>query len=243
MSTRSVLVGSYELKRIYQRNMLIGFGIAGGVHLLVIGVIAIIMAVKSSQIIDAPSVVIRSKAELIIPPSMSKPKEQIKVATPEHEIRPSVGVPEPVPDEEAPEEVEIATQDDLAAMAPVTPIDDLEDLNVDMDVEGIIDELLPTPDEFIPYEEAPVQIKTVKPEYPPIAQRAGVEGIVWVKALVDREGKVRDVIIVKESGANAGFEEAAIDAAKATVWKPAISNGQPIALWVTYKVEFVLRQQ
>jgi protein TonB len=200
MSTRSVLLGSYELKRIYQKNMLIGFGIAGGIHILLIGGVALIMAIKASQIIDAPSVIIRSKSELIIPPSISKPKEQIKVATPEHEIRPSVGVPEPVPDEEAPEEVEVATQDDLAAMAPATPID------------------------------------------PPIAQRAGVEGVVWVKALVDKEGKVRDVIIVKESGANAGFEEAAIDAAKATVWKPAIANGQPIALWVTYKVEFVLRQ-
>jgi protein TonB len=243
MSTRSLLAGSFELKRIYQRNMLIGFGIAGGLHLLIIGAIAIIMSIKASQVIDAPSVVIRSKAELIIPPSMSKPKEQIKVATPEHEIRPSVGVPEPVPDEEAPEEVEVATQEDLAAMAPVTPVEDLEDLNVDMDVEGIIDELLPTPDEFIPYEEAPVQIKTVKPQYPPIAQRAGIEGVVWVKALVDKEGKVRNVIIVKESGANAGFEEAAIEAAQQTVWKPAIANGQPIALWVTYKVEFVLKGQ
>ena len=90
MSTRSVLVGSYELKRVYQRNMMIGFGIAGGAHLLIIGVIAIIMAIQSRQIIDAPSVVIRSKSDLIIPPSMSKPKDQIKVATPEHEIKPSV---------------------------------------------------------------------------------------------------------------------------------------------------------
>jgi len=73
MSTRSVLVGSYELKRIYQRNMLIGFGIAAGLHILVIGAIAIVMAIKANRVIDAPSVVIRSKSELIIPPSISKP--------------------------------------------------------------------------------------------------------------------------------------------------------------------------
>ena len=77
--------------------------------------------------------------------------------------------------------------------------------------------------------------------YPPIAQRAGIQGAVWVKALVDKEGTVRDVVIEKGSDANAGFEEAAIDAAKKTVWKPAIANGQPTAVWVTYKVEFVLR--
>lgn len=243
MSTRSLLAGSYELKRLYQRNMLIGFGIAGGAHILIIGLIALIIAINANKVIDAPSVVIRSKSELIIPPSISKPKEQIKVATPEHQIKPSVGVPEPVPDEEAPEEVDVATQEDLASMAPSTPIEDLQDLNVDMDVDKIVGELLPTPDEFVPYEEGPVQIKTVNPVYPPIAQRAGVEGVVWVKALVDKEGKVRDVLIVKDSGANAGFEEAAIDAAKKTVWKPAIANGQPIALWVTYKVEFVLKKQ
>ncbi len=241
MSTRSVLVGSYELKKIYQRNMLIGFGVAGGIHILLIGAVAIIMAINASKVIDAPSYVIRSKSELIIPPSLTK-KEQIKIATPEHEIRPSVGVPEPVPDEEAPEEVEIATQDELAAMAPATPIEDLEDLGIDMDVDNILEELLPSPDQFVPFEEGPVQIRSVQPKYPPLAERAGVEGVVWVKALVDKEGNVRDVIIVKESGANAGFEEAAIDAAKQTVWKPAIANGQPIALWVTYKVEFILRR-
>jgi protein TonB len=84
-------------------------------------------------------------------------------------------------------------------------------------------------------------VVSVTPKYPDLAQRANIEGTVWVKALVDKEGKVRDVIIVKNSGANAGFEEAAIDAAKQTVWKPAISNGQPIAVWVTYKVDFKLK--
>lgn len=241
MSTRSVLVGSYELKKIYQRNMLIGFGIAGGIHILLIGVVAIIMAINASSAIDAPSYIIRSKSELIIPPSLTK-KEQIKIATPEFEIKPSVGVPEPVPDEEAPEEVELATQDELAAMAPATPIEDLEDIGIDMDIDNILADLMPSPDQFVPFEEGPIQIRSVTPKYPPLAERAGVEGMVWVKALVDKEGNVRDVIIVKESGANAGFEEAAILAAKQTVWKPAIANGQPIALWVTYKVEFVLKR-
>lgn len=240
MSTRSILIGSYELKRIYQKNMLLGFGISGGVHLVIIGLVVLIMWMGSGDRIKAPQIIIKSKADLIVPPSLSQQQEQIKVATPQREIRPSVGVPEPVPDEEAPEEIEIATQDELAEMAPVMPVEDLEDLGVGMDIDGILSELLPAPGEFIPYEEAPVQIKSVQPLYPPLAQRAGVEGSVWVNALVDKEGKVRDVIIVKDSGANAGFEEAAIDAAMQTVWRPAIANGQPIAVWVTYKVEFVL---
>jgi protein TonB len=242
MNGRSILIGSLELKQAYQKNMMIGFGISAAAHLLIIGIVVLIMSLSAGRHIDAPEYVVKSKADLIVPPSLSKQREQVKVATPQREIRPSVGVPEPVPDEEAPEEVEIATQDELAEMAPAAPIEDLDDIGVDVDVENILDELLPAPDEFVPFEEAPVQVITVTPVYPALAQRAGVEGSVWIKALVDKEGKVRDVIIVKDSGANAGFEEAAIDAAKKTVWKPAIANGQPIAVWITYKIDFKLRE-
>ena len=241
MSQRSLLIGSLELKRVYQKNMAIGFGVSAGVHLLVIGLIVLVMFITSNNRIVAPQIMIKSKADLILPPSLSQQKEQIKVAIPEHQIKPSVGILEAVPDEEAPEEVEIATQDELADMAPAMPTEDLEDLGVDMDLEGILDELLPAPGEFVPVEEQPIQVAQVQPVYPALAQRAGIEGVVWINVLVDREGKVRDVLVVKDSGANAGFEDAAVEAAYKTVWKPAIANGQPIAVWATYKVEFKLR--
>jgi protein TonB len=241
MNGRSLLLASLELKRAYQKNMAIGFGVSAAAHLLIIGLILLVMAIGSGEKISAPQIVIKSSQDLIVPPSLSQQQEQIAVKTPEREIRPSVGVPEPVPDEEAPEEVEVATQDELAEMAPVAPVEDLEELGVDMDVDNILDELLPAPDEFIPYEEAPVKVVDVAPQYPPLAQRAGIEGSVWINVLVDKEGKVRDVLVVKDSGANAGFEEAAVEAAYQCVWKPAIANGQPIALWITYKVDFKLK--
>ncbi len=239
MSTRSLLLGSLELKRTYQRNMAIGFGVSSGVHLIAI-LLVLLFSSMSNKPVSAPEYVIKTKADLIVPPSLSQQQEQLRVQTPERQARPSVGLPTPVPDEEAPEEeTEVQTQEELADLAPITPVENLEgDINVDVD--RVVDELLPSPDQFVPFEEAPVQIEVVTPKYPDLAQRANIEGVVWVKALVDKEGSVRDVIIVKASGANAGFEEAAIDAAKQTVWKPAISNGQPIAVWVTYKVEFKL---
>ncbi len=176
-----------------------------------------------------------------MPPSLSQQQAQQKIATPERQIRPpATAVPMPVPDEEAPEEVDVMNQEELADLAPVNPMENMGG-DIDVDVDKVVSELLPSPDEFVPFEEAPVQVVSVTPKYPDLAQRANIEGTVWVKALVDKEGKVRDVLIVKDSGANAGFEEAAIDAAKQTVWKPAISNGQPIAVWVTYKVEFKLK--
>jgi len=237
MSYRSLLADSYEIKRTYQRNMAIGFGISGAAHLLAMILVVLIMSMPSKKV-EAPEYVIRSKADLIMPPSLSQQQAMQKVATQTRQAKPAAAIPTPVPDEEAPEEVEVMEQAELAELAPATPI---EDLGGNIDIERVIEELLPSPDEFVPFEEAPVQVVTVTPKYPDLAQRANIEGTVWVKALVDKEGKVRDVIIVKSSGANAGFEEAAIDAAKQTVWKPAISNGQPIALWVTYKVDFKLK--
>jgi protein TonB len=239
MSTRSLLLGSYELKRTYQRNMAIGFGVSGAAHIIAILLVVFIVSLVNRPV-EAPEYIIKTKADLIVPPSLSQTQEQIKVAVPEHVAKPSVGVPTPVPDEEAPEETQVMNQEQLANLAPAAPVENLEG-NINVDVDKVVDELLPSPDQFVPFEEAPVQITSVTPKYPELAQRANIQGTVWVKALVDKEGKVRDVIIVKPSGANAGFEEAAIEAAKETVWKPAISNGQPIAVWVTYKVEFKLK--
>ena len=240
MSTRHLLAGSYDLKRAYQRNMAWGFGISGAAHLVAMGLVVLIISMGNKPV-EAPAYVIKSKSELILPPSLSQQQAQQKIATPERQVRPPASaVPTPVPDEEAPEEVEVMDQSELADLAPVNPMEDMSG-DIDVDVDRVVEELLPTPDEFVPFEEAPQQVVSVTPKYPELAQRASIEGVVWVKALVDKEGRVRDVIIVKDSGANAGFEEAAIDAAKQTVWKPAISNGQPIAVWVTYKVEFKLK--
>jgi protein TonB len=100
---------------------------------------------------------------------------------------------------------------------------------------------LPPPEEFVPYDELPVAIKEVQPEYPPLAKQAGIEGVVWVKALVDKSGKVRDAIIFKPSGASAGFEAAALRAAYQREYKPAISDGKPVAIWVTYPVRFLTK--
>ncbi len=87
---------------------------------------------------------------------------------------------------------------------------------------------------------APVLVKNVTPEYPERAFREGFEGVVWVKVLIDTTGKVTDATVVKDSGTDIGFEEAAIKAAYKTKWKPALEKGRPIATLVTYKVEFFI---
>jgi protein TonB len=234
--------GVLELKQAYRKNMLIGILAACLLHLSVIGATMIITGLNSTAPEPIGEIVIPSAAELGPPPTLSAEEMPVRIIAPER-AAPSVGVPVPVPDEEAPEEVEVATMDDLAnlvSMEPVIKLDEVADRNI---VIENLEDLLPSPDEFVPYEEAPVIIEQVDPVYPPMAQRAGITDIIWVKALVDKDGRVKDVKIVKSSGANAGFEEAAIEAAMATQWKPAISNGQPVAVWTTYRIIFKLRDR
>jgi len=101
-----------------------------------------------------------------------------------------------------------------------------------------LEEYFPTAEEFVAVEEMPVTIHFEKPPYPEMAALTNKTGVVWIKAPVNKEGRVRDAVIVKPSGSNVGFEEAAIDAAYKNIYKPAIQNGKPVAVWVSYKVEF-----
>lgn len=244
MSSYSILAGygNFELKQAYRRNMTMGILIASALALFSVGSVVLVNKIASKPPEAVGTITIKTIQDLGAPPPISQAEVPINVEVAQA-VRPTVGVPTPVPDEQAPEEATIATQDELSQLAAPAPVVDLDQLGgKEINVENM-DDLLPKPDEFVAYEEAPSPIEQVTPVYPEMARQAQVEGVVWVKSLVDKDGKVRDVMIVKPSGANAGFEEAAIDAAKKTVWKPAISNGQPVAVWVSYKIEFVLKQR
>jgi protein TonB len=235
--------GAFELKRSYQKHLGLAILIAGLSFLCITGLVHLYFALSAEEEVVATRVVrIRTLSELGAPPSISQTQvPQLAVAQPKIAAAPKVGIPKAVPDEEAPEEVTIATQAELGQISDLKAGalgggGEGDSIAIEIPVE----EYLPPPDEFVPTDELPVPINPGKPPYPELARKAGIEGRVWVKALVDKRGKVRDAIIVKESGANAGFEEAALQHAFSITYKPAISNGQPIAVWVTYPVDFRL---
>lgn len=237
--------GAFELKRSYQKHLGMGIIFSGLFFLLVMGGVMLYTFITTRPVEAVKVVRIRSIADLGAPPSISQTQApQLAVAQPKvGAVAPKVGIPKAVPDEQAPEEVTIATQAELGQISDLKVTDVLgmggggDSISIEIP-EG---EYLPTPDEFVPREEEPVPIKFVQPLYPELARKAGIEGAVLVKALVDKHGKVRDALIAKTSGTNAGFEELALEYAYKNIYKPAISNGQPIAVWVVYKVEFSLK--
>jgi protein TonB len=65
------------------------------------------------------------------------------------------------------------------------------------------------------------------PAYPPIARAAGVEGTVIVEVEIDRTGAVTRATVLHSPSPL--FDEAALDAARATRFRPATRDGIPVA--------------
>ncbi len=79
-------------------------------------------------------------------------------------------------------------------------------------------------------------------EYPDIARRAGIQGLVIVTIHIDTLGNVTDSKILKSLGNN-GCGEAARAALTKTKWEPAQFKGKPINVWVNAPVTFKLKEQ
>ena len=79
----------------------------------------------------------------------------------------------------------------------------------------------------------------VDPIYPPASRRAGEEGTVRVRVLVDEKGRPKDVQVAQSSGFS-GLDEAAVAAVRK--WRfVAATNGQgPISAWTQVAVTFKL---
>jgi len=104
----------------------------------------------------------------------------------------------------------------------------------------IIQEEMP-PADYVPYEKPPEAIKQMPAKYPPAAKKDNVEGTVWLKTLVDEEGRVAKVEIQKSEAEV--LNQAAVDAVKQWLFKPAIMKGKPVAVWVSIPFRFRLASE
>ena len=118
--------------------------------------------------------------------------------------------------------------------------------NIDWEGDGVkveTREAEPDPDEFVPVEKQPgMDIAELQKsvQYPKLAREAGIEGRVMIRALIDKEGKVRKTLV--EYTDNSLLNQAAIDAIKNYKnFTPAIQNNKPIMIWISIPIRFKLR--
>jgi len=99
-------------------------------------------------------------------------------------------------------------------------------------------------DYFVMAEEMPTPVGGIsaiasKVVYPEIAKRAGIEGRVFVKALIDTNGNVIETEVIK--GLGAGIDESAQNAVKASKFTPGKIDGKPVKVQVTVPLLFKLQ--
>ncbi len=234
--------GAIELKKVAQKYAMIALAIAAVIHGIILG--AYWASEYLSRTEAPPMRTIRMKyTELGPPPSIQGNAAAVapSVSVASAAVKPSVGIPVPVPDAEVSPEQTFASQTEMSQVSGPVGEGAGEGggavIEQDINVENIEEEEAPPPD-FVPFEKEPVVVKKIEPTYPELARKAGLEGTVWVKMWVDKEGKVKDVVILKSSSEI--FNQPAIDAAKQWIFTPALMKTGPVSVWISMNFNFKL---
>jgi protein TonB len=236
-------------RRRYQRFLTHAVLIAGAIHLgaMLTGIAVSAIMKMRREAERTRTVKLVPYREIAAPPSLdAKPAEAPKFAVKAPEFRaPPSGIPIPVPEEAAPLATTIASQKQLpfAGTEGDTGLGDEFLDGVPWGMEGgegiaIQEEVYPGLNDFVAVEEQPVLVEKPTPPYPELARLAKIEGTVIVRVLVGRDGKVKDTVLGK--AVNGILDEAALEAAKHYVFKPAMQNKKPVAVWVAIPFNFKL---
>lgn len=205
----------HDLKITYKRTMRICMGIAFVLHIIVGIVFPTFKA--SGRKIERSSIIIEN---VDIP-------ETRQIHRPPPPPRPAI----PIATESAdvPDDVTIETTDldfeQLSADLPPPPPQD----NTEEETEEIL--------EFFMVEQKPEVIKQVPPEYPEVARKAGIEGSVILKVLIEKDGSVSQAMVVKGKDI---LQQAALNAIYQYRFSPAQQNDKPVKVWLTMPIRFQL---
>ncbi len=229
--------GAYEMKATYQRNLTAAMLVTAAAVLCAVAVGKLWPAAADDIVIPPPPVVIQIRPTP--PPSIQRDYSHFSGSRP---AVPAVTAAIPIP-------VADSLVDD--ANDAVLPTRDEMRWSIDRmvpdDGDGrggfVIDtnqtDFIPPPDSFIPREIEPSMIYEARPEYPRLAEQAGITGTVWVSAYVIEDGSVLKAVVRLSCGTEA-LDQAAVSAAYRCRYTPGIQNGRPVKAWVTYRVDFLL---
>ena len=229
--------GYQELRTLSRKYSMTALIVAGSFHFGGMGAYYGVQALLEE---DEPvySVRIMKYSDLGPPPSITNSQAAPAVSVEAPTAKPTVGTPVPVPDAEINPEQTIASQEEMATTGPIGEGEGAGGpVEIESDVK--IEEDGPPPD-FVPVEKQPQPLpgNNPAPVYPEIARRAGVEGTVWVKIWVDKEGNPKKAQVLKSDAEL--FNQPAIDAAMKWKFTPAIMNNGPVSVWVSIPFKFKL---
>ena len=87
----------------------------------------------------------------------------------------------------------------------------------------------------------PILVKERRPNYPSKALSRGIEGVVWIEAVVGTDGKVSQTRVLRSRDRRNGLDDEALAAASKWRFEPATKDGKPVAMAVTIELSFTIK--
>jgi len=141
-----------------------------------------------------------------------------------------VPIPDPTPDEPEPIRLPEEIRQDL----------DLPDTDIVFDIpEGPPPAEPEGPIQVGGDVKAPIKEFAPQPQYTEIARKARIQGVVIVQAIINKQGDVTDVKVLKPLPM--GLDKSAVDAVSKWKFKPATLNGKPVDVYYNLTVNFTLQ--
>jgi protein TonB len=81
-------------------------------------------------------------------------------------------------------------------------------------------------------------LEQVRPQYPPLARQARIQGVVVLEAVINKEGTVDNLKVIT---GHPLLINAALDAVKQWRYKPTMLNGEPVEVVTTITVNFAFQ--
>lgn len=251
---RNKSYGAYMLRRIYDKHITVATIIAIALFILFLSapLIASLMggdeeevAIKEEKIVElAEPPSLENKPPPPPPPNLPPPPppvvSTVKFTPPVIKKDEEVVEEEEIPDQKELEDVVIATK----TVEGNTKVEVLTEVEAPTEVGEVVEDKI-----FTFVEQQPTfpggdseMNKFIKKnlKYPPAALRNGLEGLVVVQFVVNKEGQISDVQVVKKLGG--GTDEEAMRVVKMMpAFTPAKQNGRPVSFRFTLPVRFGLQ--
>jgi len=234
--------GAFVLRRDYTKRLIVAvvgsvlvFSLAVGLPKIIAALSGEVEVVEAKKIVDVNLDLFEEEKKEEPPPPPVEPPPPVKIESVQFTQLEAVDEPveEPPPTQDALVETNAGTvtQEGEKGEEPPPPVED------------------ETPQVFTIVEEMPsfpggeAELfkylgKTVK--YPPMAQDAGISGVVYMTFVVDEQGKVRDPKVLR--GIGGGCDEEAMRVVKdMPAWEPGKQRGKPVRVQYNLPIRFTLK--
>ena len=206
-----------------KKTMRIAIALAIALHI-------ILLAVHLPELTQAEQLEPEKKKVYVVQQVRFKPpppQKQQEIPKPKAK---KVPIPDPTPDEPEP----IRTPEEIE------PTVDLPETDIVFDIpEGPPPSEPEGPIHVGGDVKAPVKVSDPPPQYTEIARKARIQGVVIVQAIIDKQGNVTNVKVLK--GLPMGLDTAAKDAIRGWKFEPATLNGKPVDVYYNLTVNFTLQ--